>query len=133
MITENIILKLTSGEEIVCKLTGNEDSGTYEIENPLLVSSMPKMTQYGIEESVSLRRWIHFSEKTVFRLNKSSILVKADASLGLSKFYEVCVLKMLLESTDDEIWTEPTNEELSELEMDEAIEELDTVLSKTLH
>ena len=37
MIDENIILKLSSGEEIVCRLVGDEHPRTFEITNPLQV------------------------------------------------------------------------------------------------
>ena len=39
MIDENIILKLSSGEEIVCRLVGDEHPRTFEITNPLMVSA----------------------------------------------------------------------------------------------
>jgi|TARA_R110000803_G_scaffold50765_2_gene105221 hypothetical protein len=132
MTTENIILKLSSGEEIVCKLTDDIASKTYQIENPLLVSSIPKITRQGIEESVSLRRWVHFSEEEVFQINKSSVILKVSASVGLSKFYEVCVTRMRSESPDDDIWIEPTDQELDEIEMEEQLELFSNV-SKTIH
>ena len=81
--TENIILKLSSGEEIVCRLVEDTQSGMIQITNPLLVSTTPRVTSLGLEESVSLRRWIHFSEEQVYSINKSMVVTKADASLGL--------------------------------------------------
>ena len=130
--TENIILKLSSGEEIVCRLVEDTQSGTIQITNPLLVSTTPRVTSLGLEESVSLRRWIHFSEEQVYEINKSMVVTKADASLGLSRFYELCVLKMLRE-VEDEIRM-PTEEELMEIEAEEAFDEWESSLtSKTIH
>lgn len=130
--TENIILKLSSGEEIVCRLVEDTQSETIQITNPLLVSTTPRVTSLGLEESVSLRRWIHFSEEQVYEINKSMVVTKADASLGLSKFYELCVLKMLRE-VDDEIRV-PTEEELMEIEAEEAFDEWESSLtSRTIH
>jgi len=130
--TENIILKLSSGEEIVCRLVEDTQSGTIQITNPLLVSTTPRVTSLGLEESVSLRRWIHFSEEQVYDINKSMVVTKADASLGLSRFYELCVLKMLRD-VEDEIRM-PTEEELMEIEAEEAFDEWESSLtSKTIH
>ena len=130
--TENIILKLSSGEEIVCRLVEDTQSGTIQITNPLLVSTTPRVTSLGLEESVSLRRWIHFSEEQVYEINKSMVVTKADASLGLSRFYELCVLKMLRD-VEDEIRM-PTEEELMEIETEEAFDEWESSLtSKTIH
>ena len=42
--TENIILKLSSGEEIVCRLVEDTQSGMIQITNPLLVSTTPRVT-----------------------------------------------------------------------------------------
>ena len=117
--TENIILKLSSGEEIVCRLVEDTQSGMIQITNPLLVSTTPRVTSLGLEESVSLRRWIHFSEEQVYSINKSMVVTKADASLGLSRFYELCVLKMLRD-VEDEIRV-PTEEELMEIEAEEPL------------
>ena len=130
--TENIILKLSSGEEIVCRLVEDTQSGMIQITNPLLVSTTPRVTSLGLEESVSLRRWIHFSEEQVYSINKSMVVTKADASLGLSRFYELCVLKMLRD-VEDEI-SVPTEEELMEIEAEEAFDEWESSLtSKTIH
>jgi hypothetical protein len=130
--TENIILKLSSGEEIVCRLVEDTQSGMIQITNPLLVSTTPRVTSLGLEESVSLRRWIHFSEEQVYSINKSMVVTKADASLGLSRFYELCVLKMLRD-VEDEIRV-PTEEELMEIEAEEAFDEWESSLtSKTIH
>ena len=133
MIDENIILKLSSGEEIVCRLVGDEHPRTFEITNPLMVSAVPKLTREGIEESISVRRWIHFADEEVFSVNKSSVIVKADASVGLSKFYEACVLRMLSEEEDSwNGWREPTEDELEEIEFEEALETYSNI-SKTIH
>tara|TARA_B110000858_G_C17668969_1_gene410964 strand:- start:179 stop:580 length:402 start_codon:yes stop_codon:yes gene_type:complete len=133
MIDENIILKLSSGEEIVCRLVGDEHPRTFEITNPLMVSAVPKLTREGIEESISLRRWIHFADEEVFSVNKSSVIVKADASVGLSKFYEACVLRMLSEEEGSwNGWREPTEDELDEIEFEEALETYSNI-SKTIH
>ena len=98
-----------------------------------MVSAVPKLTREGIEESISLRRWIHFADEEVFSVNKSSVIVKADASAGLSKFYEACVLRMLSEEEGSwNGWREPTEDELDEIEFEEALETYSNI-SKTIH
>ena len=133
MITDNIILKLNSGEEVVCKITDSSDSGTYTIENPLLLNSTPRVTRNGVEESISFRRWIHFSEASVFEINRNNVMLKTDASIGLSKFYEVCVLQLNNNFEEEDVWMEATDEELDTIEMEEVMEQFSTDMSDTIH
>lgn len=129
----NKILKLMSGEEIVCKLVADENPRTFEIASPLKINTVPKVTTDGIEEAISLQRWIHFSEENIFFIDKSKVMVITQASYGLSKFYEYCVDKMNKESGDlgDEP-IQPLDSELDEIEEEELWEQ-HRVSSKLLH
>lgn len=95
------IMKLSSGEEIVSELVADEHPRTFNIKTPLKLTSIPKITERGIEESVSLQRWIHFAEGNTFDIPKTQVLVMTTASFGLSKFYEYCVKKMETNDLDD--------------------------------
>ena len=113
--TEYKILKLTSGEEIICDVIADENPRTFEIKEPLKVNVLPKVTNYGVEESISLQRWIHFSQENVYNIDKSKVMVITDASTGLSKFYEHCVIRMNDEG-EELREREPSNAELARIE-----------------
>ena len=125
----NKILKLSSGEEIVCKLKGDEHPRTYEIESPLKINTVPKITEDGIEESISLQRWIHFSEEKVYSISKSQVMIITQASVGLSKFYDYCVNKM---DKNYDIEERPSDSELDDIESEEMMEDYG-IPSKLLH
>ena len=123
------ILKLSSGEEVICNINTNEKTHI-KINRPMKLNAYPKMTRDGsLEESLSLQRWIHFSETDTYDVPKSQIIVVTQASYGLSKFYEYCVTKMRMEEEDVHL---PTNEELEEIEESELFEDFD-VPSTTVH
>tara|TARA_Y100000389_G_C17225190_1_gene395278 strand:+ start:214 stop:633 length:420 start_codon:yes stop_codon:yes gene_type:complete len=113
--TEYKILKLTSGEEIICDVIADENPRTFEIKEPLKVNVLPKVTNYGVEESISLQRWIHFSQENIYNIDKSKVMVITDASTGLSKFYEHCVIRMKDEG-EELREREPSNAELARIE-----------------
>jgi len=117
------IMRLSSGEEIVSKITEQEHVRSVSVENPLKIITYPQRTSRGIEEQLSLQRWVHFTDNTIFEIPKSQILAMGTASIGLSKFYNYCVEKIHKEPDlgDDS----PTDEELSQIEHDELEEEFD--------
>jgi hypothetical protein len=123
------ILKLSSGEEVICNINTNEKEHI-KINRPMKLNAYPKMTRNGsLEESLSLQRWIHFSETDTYDVPKSQIIVVTQASYGLTKFYEYCVTKMKMEEEDVEL---PTDEELMEIEEEDLFEDFD-VPSTTVH
>ena len=98
------ILKLSSGEEIICEIAnGAEDM--VSVKKPLRLLSYPKQTANGVEESISLTRWIHFAESDVYEVSNAQVIAIADASLGLKKFYEYCLYKMERFEDENEIQT----------------------------
>jgi mevalonate pyrophosphate decarboxylase len=86
-----------------------------------------------VEESVSFRRWIHFSEASVFEISRNNVMLKTDASVGLSKFYEVCVLQLNNNFEEEDVWMEATDDELDALEIEEVMEQFSTDMSDTIH
>lgn len=131
--TEYQILKLLSGEEIICDVVSKEHPRTFEIKEPLRVNVLPKVTKYGIEESISLQRWIHFSHENTYNIDKNKVMVITQASTGLSKFYEHCITMMEKEGDIQQRDREPTDYELSRIEEEEWDEEYGEVTSKTIH
>lgn len=117
------IMKLSSGEEIVSTLIDDSNPRTFNVQSPLKLQSVPKMTEYGIEESISLTRWMHFAEETNVDVPKTQVLGVATASVGLSRFYDYCLKKM---NTESDIGEEPTDRDLDSIEEDEWEEEFDS-------
>jgi hypothetical protein len=59
--TEVKILKLSSGEEIICNVIDNESQSFININRPMKLNAIPKHARDGtLEESLSLQRWIHY-------------------------------------------------------------------------
>jgi hypothetical protein len=127
------IIKLSSGEEIICKLVEPEKPTRFLISNPLQLSSSPKVTKNGIEEAISLKRWIHFAEETVYDVPKSQVILVATASIGLVKFYEHCVHRMNQE--DANIYSPPSKRDLDGIEDEDLFDDMDDYIisSKLMH
>ena len=81
------ILKLISGENIICELA--EENGKYEISRPLLMHVHPNITMAGMTESLMLSRWVQpFTEQTNFEIDPKHVIIMLPASPGLSVYYE---------------------------------------------
>ena len=127
------IIKLASGEEIIARLVEPVKPTKYIIEFPLKLSSVPKATKDGIEEAISLQRWIHFSEETTFHVPITSVIIMAKASYGLVKFYEHCLRRMTQE--DDDVLQPPSVRDFDGIEDEDLFDDLDDyrISSKLLH
>mgnify|MGYP001229990908 FL=1 len=87
MSTKNII-KLTTGEEIVCQITNETDTHT-SIKNPLKIHTIPRFVESGIVESLALIRWVKpYTEEDTVEVKNNHILYSAKTSAGLSTFYD---------------------------------------------
>jgi len=103
------ILKLVNSEMIVCEMN-NESSQHYEIINPLKMDIENKSPS---GETLNLSPWLqHFTEQKYFNIPKFQCVIIADASVGLSKYYEHVIRK---------INTEWNNEEVISSDEDEAV------------
>ena len=83
------IVKLTNGENLICEINDDIDSGEYKINFPLKmeVNSMP--TKEGVVDSLNLSRWIGpYTEQSKFLIKSDHVLLVANASPGLSRYYE---------------------------------------------
>ena len=104
------ILKLISGENIICELS--ENNGKYEISKPLLMSVHPHVTRTGITESLMLTRWVQpFTEQTYFDIDPKHVIIMLPASPGLSVYYEGIINKLddaeeinTLDDIDDDVY-----------------------------
>ena len=89
------ILKFANNEMIICEISG-ETVDNYEVSNPLKMDVIPKLSSNGqINEILNLKPWLqHFSEQRYFESNKSHCILIADASTGLSRYYEHVIRKI---------------------------------------
>ena len=124
--TNYSIVKLSNGEDLICRVIEKTDSDI-TIQSPLKMESVNKITQAGISEHLSLVRWLQpFSDDKDYKIEKNSIVISTPASIGLSKYYEYVLKKM-----NELPIQNPKEEELKEIEK-EIDEDID--LSKvTIH
>jgi hypothetical protein len=125
------ILKLSSGEEIICNVVNDTEKTYLSVVQPMKLNSYPRSTRSGIEEALSLQRWIHFAETDTYDVPKSQVIVLTEASHGLTKFYEYCVKKAKWEEED--VLGNPTDRDLQEIEEEEWDEEFGVPDSKMIH
>ena len=114
------VLKLISGENIICEMSITQDG--YEISRPLLMQVVPKFHEKGMTESLGLTRWVQpFTKQTYFSINKNHVLLECDVAPDLAKYYE-----FVMDKFEDDILSrniEPADE--FEEEYIEILEELD--------
>ena len=83
------VVKLTNGEEIICQLGDDIDNGEYIINFPLKMEVHSFMTKEGPVDSLNLSRWIGpYTEQSLFLIKSDHVLLVANASPGLSRYYE---------------------------------------------
>ena len=83
------VLKLLNGEELICELGDDVVDDSYEITNPLKMQIESKITKQGPVDSLNLSRWIGpYTEQSLFNIKTAHVLIVADASVGLSRYYE---------------------------------------------
>ena len=115
------IMKLSSGEEIISRLR-EDHPRDWKVESPLKLMTVPKVGKGGIEEQISLTRWMHFAEEKTVNVPKSQVLGMANATIGLSRFYEYCLSKI---DGEYDLYEDPSDAELSALEEEIWEEELE--------
>ena len=115
------IVKLTNGEELVCQLADDIDNGEYKINFPLKMEVHSVLTKDGPVDSLNLSRWIGpYTEQSKFSIKSDHVLLVANASPGLSRYYEHVIkeIKQLdtpeKKSTLDDIRDEDVYDELLE-------------------
>ena len=136
------IFKLSNGENIVGMMIHESEQGILipdgieinfatvqqiTVSRPLRMLIGPKMTIKGPVESLTLAPWIQpMSEQLLINLNPNNVIMSADASATLLKYYNLCLDRFIMESSIyygeeekrgmlDDI-EEPTDKELEELE-----------------
>ena len=128
------VLKLSNGEDIVCRIV-EASKEKVKVEDPLLLDVQQISDKQGkIKESVGLIRWIKpFTEEEEYFIEKNSIVITVPASSGLSKYYEHVLKRLdkpvIRETLPDEI----IEDDLDQMTDEEIIELMEDVKTRTIH
>ena len=127
------VLKLSNGEMIVCEINDYNDK-MYDIINPLRMDVVPvARREGGIGETLNLSPWMqHFTDQKYFNIDKNQCVLIADASVGLSKYYEYVMLRIDEEWDGGNNLTSEDEEDSDEDIYDELLKEIKTY-SKLIH
>ena len=137
------MVKLSDGTLLVGSIT--VDNNFLRIENPLQLSTVNRMTDYGVKEDSTLTPWIPFCSETTFNISKEKIIVITLCSQELAHYYEVIKNKVRKETKKAPLSPEEMEhimqvaETMEREEHAEKIDEIDElfsgykVVSKVLH
>ncbi len=70
------------------------DEQHMRIENPLELTTIPRMTEFGLKEDTTLAKWIPFTSDKEFVITKDKVVVISLATVELAHFYEVVLNKI---------------------------------------
>jgi hypothetical protein len=75
------------------------DDNHMRIVNPLEVTTIPRMTEFGLKEDSTLAKWIPFTSDKEFVITKDKVVVISIASVELAHFYEVVLNRIETETS----------------------------------
>ena len=106
------IVKLSNGENLICTVVCDTDKHI-EIESPLKMETISRVTKTGVIESLSLGKWVQpFSDQKTISLNKNLVIINLPVTIGLEKYYEYVLKKM-------DLGDGPSEEDLKAIEEEE--------------
>ena len=94
--TDYRIAKLMDGSLVMGTIS--VDDNNMRIENPLELTTIPRMTEFGLKEDTTLSKWIPFTSDKEFVVTKDKVVVISLATVELAHFYEVVLNKMQSDS-----------------------------------
>ena len=94
--TDYRLVKLMDGSLLMGTIS--VDDNHMRIVNPLELTTIPRMTEFGIKEDSTLAKWIPFTSDKEFVITKDKVIVISLASVELAHFYEVVLNKIESES-----------------------------------
>ena len=94
--TDYRIAKLMDGSLVMGTIS--VDDNHMRIENPLELTTIPRMTEFGLKEDTTLSKWIPFTSDKEFVVTKDKVVVISLATVELAHFYEVVLNKMQVDS-----------------------------------
>ena len=109
------VIKLSNGEDIVCKVhenTSSRENSKLKISSPLRMETITRDTSKGVVESLALSRWVQpYSDEEIFNIEKNSVVIMTPASVGLSRYYEY-----VLKGIEQVSIIKPTKKQLDDIE-----------------
>ena len=106
------LIKLSNGENLICTVVCDTDKHI-EIESPLKMETISRVTKTGVIESLSLGKWMQpFSDQKTISLNKNLVIINLPVTIGLEKYYEYVLKKM-------DLGDGPSEEDLKAIEEEE--------------
>ena len=90
--TDYRLVKLMDGSILMGTISVDENH--MKIENPLELTTIPRMTEFGLKEDTTLAKWIPFTSDNEFVITKDKVVVISLATVELAHFYEVVLNKM---------------------------------------
>ena len=83
------IIKLVSGDDIVCTLPLNQDTKSkwLKVERPLQIKYVPKVTAQGITDYVALVKWTAYSPDEIVSIPKDKIMTVTMAAPKMTQTY----------------------------------------------
>ena len=94
--TDYRIAKLMDGSLVMGTIS--VDDNNMRIENPLELTTIPRMTEFGLKEDTTLAKWIPFTSDKEFVITKDKVVVISLATVELAHFYEVVLNRIETES-----------------------------------
>ena len=85
------MVKLIDGTLLVGTISVDEQF--LRIENPLMLTTVQRMTEFGLKDDSSLSPWIPFTSDEKFNISKDKIMVISMAAQELASYYEVVLNK----------------------------------------
>ena len=102
--TDYRLVKLMDGSLLIGTIS--VDDNHMRILNPLELTTLPRMTEFGMKEDTTLSRWITFTQDKEFVISKDKIIVISIATVELAHYYEVVLQK--ISDTDEKLALRPT-------------------------
>ena len=102
--TDYRLVKLMDGSLLIGTIS--VDDNHMRIANPLELTTLPRMTEFGLKEDTTLSRWIPFTQEKEFVISKDKIVVITIATVELAHYYEVVLQK--ISDTDERLALRPT-------------------------
>ena len=90
--TDYRLVKLMDGSILMGTISVDEQH--MRIENPLELTTIPRMTEFGLKEDTTLAKWIPFTSDKEFVITKDKVVVISLATVELAHFYEVVLNKL---------------------------------------
>jgi hypothetical protein len=94
--TDYRLVKLMDGSILMGTIS--VDDSHMRIENPLELTTIPRMTEFGLKEDTTLAKWIPFTSDNEFVITKDKVVVISLATVELAHFYEVVLNKIQSDS-----------------------------------